>query len=111
MLAEDFKKKSFSEQKEVLLGMLSKLYGTSQMITDMGNLVHGLQDQTRGDILMEVYDILLDAVYATQTDELNESVRKLEQAKQVLLKMKEQEQAEREAEMNGQDIEEMLRNV
>lgn len=60
---------------------------------------------------MEVYDILLDAVYAAQTDELNESVRKLEQAKQVLLKMKEQEQAEREEEMNSQDMEGMLRSL
>lgn len=111
LLMEDFGKKSFSEKKQVLLEMLSKLYGTSQMITDLGNLVHGLRDETKNYMLMEVYDILLDAVYATQADELNESVDKLEQARQVLLDMKEREEAELAEERNSQDIEEILRNL
>lgn len=108
---KDFEKKSFSDKKEVLLGMLSKLYGTSPMITDLWNLVHGLHDETKSDVLMEVYDILLDAVYTTQTDEINASVQKLEHVKQLLLEMKEREEAELAEERNSQNIEELLRNV
>lgn len=67
-----------------------------------------MQDETRNDILTEVYDILLDAVYAAQEDELNESINKLEQAKQVLLKMKEREEAEREEELKQEDMEDIL---
>lgn len=35
LLMDDFRKKLFSDQKELLLEMLSKLYGTRQVVTDL----------------------------------------------------------------------------
>jgi hypothetical protein len=35
LLIEDFSKKSFTEQKNTLLVMLSKLYGTTDIVTKL----------------------------------------------------------------------------
>lgn len=71
-------------------------------------MVHNLQDTTRSDILIEVYDILLDAVYSVQTDQMNTSIEDIEKVKNVLLKMKKQEEEEREKEQKSQNIESIL---
>lgn len=108
LLLEDFGKKSFPDQKDLLLDILSKLYGTNPVVRDLWDMVHNLQDTTRSDILSEVYELILDAVYATKEDETQESIANLEKAKDVLVEMRRQEEAERRIEIDNLDIDGML---
>lgn len=104
LLILEFQEKTFLEKKSSLMTLLSKLPQDNQKVIDLLDIVNSINNSNNDDLLVEVFDIILDAIILVENNSAEKVWNMLEKAKERLVDMRKMEAEEK----NETDLEDIL---
>ncbi|MDD5770010.1 MAG: hypothetical protein PHE25_03515 [Candidatus Gracilibacteria bacterium] len=104
LLILEFQEKTFLEKKSSLMTLLSKLPQDNQKVIDLLDIVNSINNSNNDDLLVEVFDIILDAIILVENNSAEKVGNMLEKAKERLVDMRKMEAEEK----NETDLEDIL---
>ena len=106
---DKFSKMTFIEKKNECLTILKKLYWISEDINTLWNIVYNSNDENNQEILIKVYNLLLDALYYAEDKQSERVIEKLEEIRNNLSLYKKEEEEEKKLE--NQNLDELFQKL
>lgn len=95
ILKAEFLEKTFLERKLALQNMLWKLPPDNQKVLDLIEVLDSITYEDDSEWLMEIFDIILDAILSVEDKWVKEIEKILERAKVIILEIKRMEEEEK----------------
>lgn len=108
-LLEKFNKMSFLDKKKECLEILKKLYGISEDINTLWNIVYNSKDENDSEVLVKVYTLLIDALYYAKDKQKERAVESLVEAKNSFDWYKKEEEEEKA--FDNQSLDELMKKL
>lgn len=97
-ITEQFLNLSFGDKKKELLETLKKLFWDSETVNKLWEIVYNTNNEQGEPLLIEIYWLLLDAIFYGQDRKNEKAVESVKLATKSFNKLKQQEKSERLAE-------------